>query len=195
MRNLICVLALGTLALAAQASTILPLTFPNADPAFTATVDTGAGTLNLATPFGPDTLAVYDNTPSFVGPVFITDGGTPGNLILSINGGLTEEVALFFDTADAQLVGSNLIIQALGVPVTPVTDPALSLLSGGPWNFSFKFVSPTTNIAADVAAAPVVFDFSGATFTAVPEPSMASVMGIGLLALFSAFQLRKKVSQ
>ncbi len=89
-----------------------------------------------------------------------------------------------FDTTGAQLIGSNLVITAVGSQSYYDADPGLAALLGSS-NFIISFTSTTANSS--------VFDFSGALLTSVPEPNIAYITGIGLLAIL-VFQLRKTIS-
>ncbi len=182
MKKVLIAFALGALSI--HAATLVPTGFPAADAGFTATFNTSGPTLTLATPLGPDTLNVFDDSNAFLGNVIATDNGTPGLLILTVNGGLTEEVALSFNTGLASIDGAgNFVIGATGTPATTITDPALARLIGDS-TFIFAPTGSTEN--------PFVFDFSAAVLPAatVPEPAVAFTVGIGLFAL-SALRLRK----
>jgi hypothetical protein len=187
MRKILSLLALGVFAISMQAGTLLPGTFPNPDTGFTATFDVTVPSINLATPGGPDTLFVFDDGSNFLGNVIASDQGTPGQLIVTLNGALSEEVALTFNTAGASIDGGgNLIIPVSGAPATTITDPALAALLG---NSIFTFAS------AGSQANPFLFDFSSATLpaTGTPEPAVALSVGFGLLAI-SALRRRKRSS-
>jgi hypothetical protein len=187
MRKILSLLALGVFAMSMQAGTLLPGTFPNPDTGFTATFDVSVPSVTLATPGGPDTLFVFDDLSNFLGNVIASDQGTPGQLIVTINGALSEEVALMFNTAGASIDGSgNLIIPVSGVPATTITDPGLAALLG---NSTFTFAS------AGTPQNPFVFDFSSAALpaTATPEPAVSLSIGFGLLAI-TALRRRKRSS-
>jgi hypothetical protein len=184
MKRIFWSLALGVIsAFAVSAATLgVGPTDTNPDANFTATIDTTAGTINLATPNGPDELTV-----SGIGNVFVFDQGTPGTVIASLNLGATEAVALTFNTTASSIDGSgNFEVPAIGAAVTGITDPGLAALIGSS-NFIFASTGSTTS--------PFVFDFTLATLptatTGVPEPAVAFTIGIGLLGI-SALRLRKR---
>ncbi len=186
MKRLLALLAVGAFVITMDAATLVPTTFPNGDANFTATINTTAGTLNLATPSGPDPLVVFDDLANLVGIVKASDNGVPGQLILAFNSGPTEAILLTFDFTTASFDGSgNLVLNAVGSPVTPITDPALALLQGAD---VFRFV-PTGS-----QESPFVFAFSSAALpTSVPEPGVALTVGIGLIGLL-ALRLQKRTN-
>ena len=153
------------------------------DVNFTLTFDASGPTFTLATSAGPDILSVRDGSNNLIGNVIATDQGSPGLVILSVNGALTEAVGFTFNPASANLVGSNLLIDATGAALTAITDPGLAALVG---TSTFTFAS------AGSQQNPFTFDFSSAALPAtVPEPAVAFSVGIGLIAI-SALRLRKK---
>jgi hypothetical protein len=177
---LLALTALSTLAI--SAGTLVPgPADTNPDTNFTATVDLTLGTITLATPTGPDTLTVFG-----VGNLFATDNGTPGQVILGVNTGLSEEISLTFNTALGQILSGVLVIPATGAAVTSITDPALAALIGSS-NFSFASAGSEAN--------PFVFDFTSADLpmTGTPEPAVAFTVGVGLLGI-SALRLRKRAN-
>lgn len=187
MRKICYWLALGTFStMMVCAATLQPgPADSNPDVNFTLTFDATGPTFTLATPAGPDILSVRDASNALIGNVIATDQGTPGLIILSVNGGLSEAVAFTFNPATANLVGSNMLIDATGSALTSITDPGLAALIG---TSTFTFAS------AGSQQNPFVFDFTSAALpTSVPEPAVAFSVGIGLLAI-SALRLRRKTS-
>ncbi len=184
MKRIFWSIALGVIsAFAISAGTLVPGgTDTNPDANFTATIDTTAGTINLATPNGADQLTV-----SGIGDVLVFDQGTPGQFIASLNLGATEAVGLTFNTTASFIDGSgNFEVPAVGAAITAITDPGLAALIGSS-NFVFASTGST--------ASPFVFDFTSATLptatSGVPEPAVAFTVGIGLLGI-SALRLRKR---
>jgi len=184
MRRIYWSLVLGALStFAISAATLVPgPTDSNPDTNFTFTINTGLGTLNLATPGAGDMDTL---TVSGVGNFIITDASAPGSFILSLNGGFTEAVGLTFNTAGVTLDGSgNALLSATGAALTSISDPALAALIGAS---TFTF-APTGS-----QESPFVFDFVSADLptTGTPEPAVSLMVGIGLLGI-SALRLRKR---
>jgi hypothetical protein len=114
-------------------------------------------------------------------------GGTDPNFgaipfgITALNGanaGLTELIVLAFDLSNAAITPGTFVVQAVGSPNGPVSDPALlRLLGATTWSFNLSLL--TAIDSQTTIAQYTLVDVS----SQVPEPSTAGLVVLGAAAI------------
>jgi hypothetical protein len=135
---------------------------------------------------GPALFEVNAPGPTPIGPVFMTDGGTPfPNEVLLTNDTATQHLNLTFNPATLVLGASEISINATGSPVGTVTDPELLALEN---TFKFEF-TPTGGTSKDGF---ILETYGFAAANSIPEPGSFGLLGLGLLSMAAGTRFRRR---
>lgn len=131
------------------------------------------------------------NDPLLIGLVPTTDAVNPypNSLLLSSNAGATELMALLFSSPVLAPDLSTINFSATTLALTPITDPALGILSTSALNFSFAF----NQVLGGNVDQGFVIEYTLTGGTAVPEPGTATTVSasLGILPL-AAIRWRRR---
>lgn len=111
------------------------------------------------------------------------------------NGDHTLRISLWNATEDTELAGSDLLIADPGVGANSLTSTSVNLLydntapSLAGDSLAFRITSVDTDLEVNSWQRTAVID--NVAITAVPEPSIALLGGLGLFGLFGLFRRRR----
>jgi hypothetical protein len=160
------------------------------------TIDLGPGTLDafLLFDFSSNLLA-FDvrgtqsfivSNPGLVGFVLVTDmfdlvtpAPFPNSALLAKNAAFDQSAVLVFDPANMDFSGADLFVRATGLPIGPVTDPALRAFLSN--DLKFFFVFDPAGSAVDPSAGLVLLDFN-LVRVAIANPASLLLLVLGAFA-------------
>ena len=128
------------------------------------------------------TAGLAVNDPGFIGAILSSDNGAPfpNATLTSVDLAITQSVLQTFDFANQVLIGTDVFIPVIGVPLSPLTEPALvSILKPIVYRFSLTDQVPDGN-----GGTVFVFSFQDAASSSVPEPASVAFASMGVAALF-----------
>ncbi|MBI2527806.1 MAG: hypothetical protein HYV93_17710 [Candidatus Rokubacteria bacterium] len=163
--------------------------------AATITPESGTMEASIISPISIPAVAAFDvrgtmsfmvSAPGSVGFALLTDmfdlatpAPFPNSALLGLNLGFGEHAVVVFDASELEVTDGFMTVPATGIPVGPVSDPALSAFLG-PLVFGFRFDGAGS--AFDFEHDTAFLNFDLVSVGQVPAPGSLVLLVLGAMA-------------